>query len=70
MSSSPGWDLEGEKEPKASVLGQGPETRVPVQGIDEEVLPGETGKEWVEQDRRASNQASQPCPDPVGSSGT
>ena len=70
MNSSPGWDLEGEKEPKASVLGQAPETRVPVQGMDEEVLPGETGKEWVEQDRSARNQASQLSLDPMGSSGT
>lgn len=42
MSSPPRGDSEGEKKPKAPVLGQAPETRIPVQGTEKEELPEET----------------------------
>lgn len=42
-----------------SVLGWAPETRVPAQDTYEEVLPRETGMEWIKQEWRARSQTSQ-----------
>lgn len=68
MSSPPRGDSEGEKKPKAPVLGRAPETRIPVQGTEKEELPEETGKGRGKQDRRTRSPASH-IPDPVGSTG-